>query len=61
MRSEVVVRLRSAETSPSGWKRRQHHLERMRKSISGCRTCLRGSHFEFSAEGCVVEFGVVGI
>lgn len=31
MRSRFVVRLRSVETSPSGWKRRQHHLERAKE------------------------------
>lgn len=50
--------------SPSGRKRSQlHFLKFVRLTIgnrsSRCRTCLGGSHLEFSARnGCVVEFDI---
>lgn len=38
------MRLRSVETSPSGWKRRQHHLERAKKYRSqGVEPVLEGA------------------
>lgn len=55
---------RTGAPSPSGRKRAQLHCFESVRLIMGnrnsrCRTCLGGSHLEFSAKDeCVVEFGV---
>ena len=51
------MRLRSVETSPSGWKRRQHHLERAKKIDLRVSNLSWREPFRILCGGCVVEFG----